>query len=213
MEEEHAYQRLKWTVLDEAPAHHNSSIAYYWAKRAFPDRSAEELDPVVQQVLLELLDEGWIYFYWGGWDDGGDPHASERPTRAEVEADLARGGDAPPTARTVWFTATDAGKAKLDSIPAETLLGYEEQQEMREFEERHPEYAQKLSEWLEAEQRWVDEGGRRPKPPWFDYEDYPRPTERWRWVDSLPGSRLGNLLGSIYLFGARLKRKAARSRV
>ena len=167
------FERLKWTVLDEAPHHHNSGIVYYWAKRAFSDRPAEDLDAIVQQVLLELLDEGLIYFYWGDWDGGGDPHAPDRQPRADVEADLARGRDAAPIPRTVWFTATEAGEARLATIPHETRLDYEERQRMEEFNDRHPEYQQKLNEWVEASGTWVRHGGRRPKHPSRDYPDFP----------------------------------------
>lgn len=99
----------------------------------------------MQRVLLDLLDEGLIYFYWGDWDAGGDPDAPERPTRAEVEANLARGGDAAPSPRTVWFTTTEAGETRLTTIPNETRLDYEERQRMEEFNDRHPEYQQKLT--------------------------------------------------------------------
>jgi hypothetical protein len=209
MDEETAYQRLKWMVLDEAGFHHNASIAYYWAKRAFPGRSIEELDPIVQRVLLDLLDEGLIFFHWGGWDDGVDldPHTAERATRAEVEADLARGGDAEPIARTVWFSSTDAGEEKLASIPAEVLLGYEEKQEWQAFLARHPEFPERQEEWIEASTRWVREGGRRPKPSSMDYDDYPGERRHWAWHDSLPGTRLGNLLGRIYMLSTRLRGK------
>jgi hypothetical protein len=39
VDDEAASQRLKWTVVDEAPHRHNESIACYWAERAFPGRS------------------------------------------------------------------------------------------------------------------------------------------------------------------------------
>jgi hypothetical protein len=55
--DEQAYRRLKWTVLNEAEHHHSSSIAYYWARHVFPNRESE-LDGFVQRVLLELLDAG-----------------------------------------------------------------------------------------------------------------------------------------------------------
>lgn len=210
MDDEQTYQRLKWTVLDEARFHHNSSVAYYWAKRAFPAR-AEELDGFVERALLELLDEGLIFFHWGGWDDGCglDPHTAERATRAEVEADLGRGGDAEPIARTVWFKSTTAGEAKLASIPAEVLLRYEEDQEWQAFRDRHPDYDERLQEWLDASGRWVREGGRRPKPPQARYRDWPYPKLRWTLLDSLPGSRLGNLIGRLYEVGARLRKRSA----
>jgi hypothetical protein len=168
------YERLKWTVLDEAVGE-NSGIVYYWAKRAFADLSDDELDPIVQQVLLELLDEGLVYFYWGTWDDGGDPNASERPSRAEVEADLKRGGDAPPIPRTVWFTSTEAGMTRRAEIAPETLLRYEEQQAWDAFVERHPEFLQKQEQWLEDTVRWSEEGGSgpRPEPPRLEYDDFP----------------------------------------
>jgi hypothetical protein len=172
-DDEQMFERLKWTVLDEAPHHHNSGIVYYWVKRAFSDRPAEDLDPIVQRVLLELLDEGLIYFYWGDWDAVGDPEAPERPTRAEVEADLARGGEATAIRRTVWFTSTEAGDAQLVTIPKEARLDYEERQRLVEFNDRHPEYEQKLNEWVEASGRWLRHGGRRPKHPAEDYSDFP----------------------------------------
>jgi hypothetical protein len=87
------------------------------------------------------------------------------------------------------------------------LLGYEEEQRRRAFEALHPEYRGKVSEWMAAEDRWVREGGRRPKPPRFDYEDYPCETGRWTWVDSLPGSRLGNFLGRMDALSARVRGK------
>jgi hypothetical protein len=120
-------------VLDEAGFHHNSSIAYYWAQRAFPSARIQQLDDHVRRALLELLDEGLIFFHWGGWDDGCDldPHKAERATRAEVRAHLARGGDAEPVEQTVWFMSTGAGKAKLATVPAEVLLGYENRQSGR----------------------------------------------------------------------------------
>ena len=175
MKDELAYERLKWTVLDEAGFHHNSDIAYYWAARAFPGRSVEELGPLVQRVLLELLDEGLIFFHWGGWDDGCDldPHAAERASRAEVEADLARGGDAPATEQTVWFMETKAGAAKLSSVPPETLLGHEDNVKWEELRARHPEYDRRVTEWLQATNRWVLEGGSKPEHPGTSYEDWP----------------------------------------
>jgi hypothetical protein len=173
VDEEHALQRLKWTVLDEAPFHHNSGVAYYWAKRAISDRPEVDLGPIVRRVLLELLDEGLIYFYWGEWDGAGDSRAPDRPTRAEIEADLALGEDAAPTPRTVWFTTTEAGEARLATIPKETLLGYDDRQRWAEFNDRHPDYQEKLSDWLKATDRWVSNGGVRPAHPSKDYPDFP----------------------------------------
>jgi hypothetical protein len=180
MDDETTYQRLKWTVLDEAGYHHNSSIAYYWAERAFPTRSVEDLDRFVERALLELLDEGLIFFHWGGWDDGCtlDPHQAKRATRADVETELGRGGDAAPLPRTVWFMETEAGEAKLSSIPPELLLRYEDDQKWQAFLDRHPDYPEKAEEWLEAQSLWVRKGGRRPKPPSASYTDWPFPKGR-----------------------------------
>lgn len=191
-------------MLDEAGFHHNSSIAYYWAKRAFPGRD-EELDGFVQRALLELFDEDLIFFHWGGWDDGCDldPNTAERATRAEVEADLKRGGDAEPIERTVWFMSTEAGEAKLKRIPTEVSLRYEEDQEWAAFLARHPDFPERQQEWLDASARWVREGGRKPKPPSASYRDWPFPKPRWTVLDSLPGTRLGNFLARLFVIGRR----------
>jgi hypothetical protein len=206
--DEHAFQRFKWTVLDEAAFHHNAGIAYYWASRAFPDRSVEELDPLVRRALLELLDDGLIFFHWGGWGNGCDldPRTAKPATRAEVEADLARGGDAEPIPQTVWFTTTDAGDAKRATIPADVLLDYEERQEWQAFNERHPEYRQKLDAWVEASGRWVREGSRRPTHPRLDYEDYPGPRQATL-LDPLPGSRLGTFVARLSDLSSRLRHR------
>jgi hypothetical protein len=204
---EQPYDRLKWTVLDEAPVGHNAGVAHYWAERAFPDRSPEEVTSFAQRALLDLLDEGLISFHWGGYDEPPDPQSARAATRVEVEADLRDGGNAETTPETVWFTATPAGYAKLSAVRPELLLGYEDELRMREFVERHPEYPRELEAWMEAKGRWVQEGGRMPRPPWTKYKDYPRKTERWRFVDSLPGSRLGYLIARLYVLSARLRGK------
>jgi len=200
--DEQTFDRLKWTVLDEAGFHHNAGIAYYWAARAFPGRETHELDDLVQRALIDLLDEELIFFHWGGWDDGVDvdPHTAKRATRAEVEADLRRGGDADPTPETVWFTSTEAGEAKLATIPAEVFLGYEDEIKRKAFLSRHPEFPQRQQEWLQAKERWVREGGRMPRPPSTKYPDWPFEQRGWRWYDSLPGSRLGTLIARVFFW-------------
>jgi hypothetical protein len=201
---EQPYERLKWTVLDESPHGHNAGIAYYWAKRAFPDHSPEEIAVFAVRALLDLLDEGLIRFYWGGYDEPPDPETARPATRVEVEGDLRDDGDGKTTPETVWFTATPTGYARLSAVAPELLLGYEDELRMREFVERHPEYPQELDAWMEEKGRWVLEGGRMPRPPWTKYKDYPRETKRWTFIDSLPGSRLGNSIARLYVLSGRL---------
>ena len=118
------HDRFKWTLLARAPDIHNSGIAYFLAKEAWPEKGIREHDALVQTALLELLDEGLIFFYWGDWDEGCtlDPATAVRASRAEVEADLARGGDAPPTEQSVWFTVTPEGQSRLATISRGALL-------------------------------------------------------------------------------------------
>lgn len=205
---ERRLERVKWSVLDEAPYHHNSGVAYAWAQRTFPDLSGDVLDRIVQRVLLELLDEGLIYFYWGEWDDGGDPDAPERPSRAEVEAHLGRGA-AEPIPRTVWFTSTKAGLERLAEIPPETLFQYHDRQEWQSFVSRHPEFEARREKWLSDTTRWIEKGGRRPSPPSSWYDDFPGGRQPWSWRDSLPGSNLGNLFAELL----RLRRMIRRIRL
>jgi hypothetical protein len=83
-------------------------------------------------------------------------------------------------------------------------LEQEERQRMEEFEANHPEYREKVADWLEASSRWTEKGGRRPRPPWTEYEDYPNPTRRWTRLDSLTGTRRGYFLARIYALRHRL---------
>jgi hypothetical protein len=78
----------------------------------------------VQQVLLELLDEGLVFSYWADWDDGAmlDPATAPTASRAEVDAELGRGGAAPPTNQSVWFNATEAGRELLARLPQDAFL-------------------------------------------------------------------------------------------
>ena len=88
---------------------------------------------------------------------------------------------------------------------ARDALEQEERQRMEEFETNHPEYSKKVEDWRQAESRWVSDGGRRPRPPSTEYDDYPGPTRKWTWLDSLVGTRRGYVLARIYLLAHRLR--------
>jgi hypothetical protein len=75
---------------------------------------------------------------------------------------------------------------------------------MEEFEANHPEYRKKVEDWRQAESRWASDGGRRPRPPWTEYDDYRGPTRQWTWLDSLVGTRQGYVLARIYVLRHRL---------
>ena len=165
MTEATPYGRFKWTLLEAAPGIHNAGGAYYWAKLVWPEQAASEADTAVKQALLDLLDEGFIFFYWGGWDDGCslDPVSAPRASRNDVETDLARGGDAPPTPQTVWFTTTEKGIEKLDSLPPEVFLGYERKQEIERVRRDHPDFFERRDQYFRDLERWV-ETAKGPKP-------------------------------------------------
>jgi hypothetical protein len=154
------YERFKWTLLGEGPHLHTSGIAYYWAKQVWPDQSVSEADVVVQQALLELLDEGLIFFYWGGWDDGCDldPARARHANRAEAEEELGRGGNALPKPETVWFTTTAEGVERLDSLPPTVFPTYEQHQEIERVRREHPEYSAQQAQHFRDLERWVETG-------------------------------------------------------
>ena len=78
---------------------------------------------------------------------------------------------------------------------------------MEEFEANHPEYRKKFEDWLQAESRWVSDGGPRARPPSTEYDDYPGPARQWTWLDSLVGTRRGYVLARIYVLTNRLRRR------
>jgi hypothetical protein len=117
------YDRFKWTALLDAAYIDNGSAVYADVKRAFPGASEVEHDQLVQRALLELLDAELIVFFWGEWDgDTPDRETALPASRAEVEIDLARSGPLRPRDQTVWFTATETGRAGLEGLPPQAFL-------------------------------------------------------------------------------------------
>ena len=129
------------------------------------------------------------------------------------EADLGRGGAAEPMPRTVWFTSTEAGLAKLAEIPADSLFRHESRQEWDAFRSRHPEFAQRREKWFRDATPWIEKGGRRPSPPSSWYDDFPGGRQPWSWRDSLPGSRLGNVLGNYFRLLGLVRRQVRKVRL
>ena len=118
------YDRFKWSALRDAAHIDNGSAVYADVKRGYPQGTDEENDQLVQKALLELLDDGLIFFYWSDWDNGVmlDAQTAPRASRAEIEAELARGGSAPAKEETVWFAATETGRDVLDGLPRKAFL-------------------------------------------------------------------------------------------
>jgi hypothetical protein len=102
--------RLKPLLVSEAAAIQDLGIAYATERQDLPGmRPQAQRDELVRQALLELLDEGSIMFFRTSWDEGwtADLDAVPRLSRDEVDAELARGQDAPnPVEATIFFTRT-----------------------------------------------------------------------------------------------------------
>ncbi len=116
------YQQFKNLLLSEAK-NEEVGLAYFVAKKFYPEKRSGEIDEVVKQALLELLDDGLIFFYRADRHRGyGVKRDEVEPLgRAEIVEPLELGSWVDPPDGILFFKDTERGEAYLASLPTQQV--------------------------------------------------------------------------------------------
>jgi hypothetical protein len=167
------YERFKWEVLMHTA--HRAGLGGAWLEaKKLASGDVQKQEEFARRVVLELLDEGLIFGAYASEEDGYDLELQEfEPVdRTTFEAEVSRSFDldrpltyVPPGEPMFWVFLTERGGQVLDSLPPAAFLTEDSESWLERIERDYPGLLEKRDKWVRAMVKWVEKGGKRPKPP------------------------------------------------